>query len=264
MSEPDYKQILNQAKDLRKKNTNEARNEIIVMLQSAMTIFPDILAIGDELVLAYKGNSMLIEAIRVLKELDKNHRYVGEETLCRWGSVLRLRAMEQLEAGVTGAAIQELMESENYFCRCYEQHQTHYPRINQLTTRLTRASLLAAQEPAIAEILLKSVQTDAEEMLAHPTMWSAANMHEHDTVWAPASQGEANLLLQRYSQAEKAYGRALKATAPNDFSSRASMAKQVREVLLPAFGRLGITVTGALAEPDIFFAPIALPAPAST
>ena len=243
--------ILAEAKQWRTDNSERTRAEAIAVLKTGMLRFADALSLGDELVLLHKENGDLDKAIELLRTLERRFRQVGEETLCRWGSVLRLRANQELAGHAFGAAMNDLKEAEAYFARAFEEFGTHYPRINALTTRFARAGLARLmKEEAASNNLLQSVEKDSENFLADASIWS--RLKPHDNVWAPASRGEACLLLGRWDDAEAAYTEAIRAAGTEEFP-RHSMAKQIRETLIPAFHNLGREIQQELANPDAFF-----------
>lgn len=243
--------VLAAAMKWRTSNTEANRSAAITILKDGMTRFSDALALGEELVLLHKESGDLDIAISLLRTLERRFKQIGEETLCRWGSVLRLRANISLASNAIGAAEVDLKEAEEYYARAFEEFGTHYPRINELTTRFARAGLarLLNDESKSAN-LLRTVEADAESMLADARIWS--RLKPHDNVWAPASRGEACLLLEWWDNAEAAYTEAIRASGAEEFP-RISMAKQVRETLIPAFQRLGREIKQRLAKPNEFF-----------
>ena len=127
-----------------------------------------------------------------------------------------------LASGGLGAAEADLLEAEAYFARGYEEFGTHYPRINQLSTRFVRAGLARRREDAKSGALVAArSETDATAMLDDPLIWS--KVKPHDTVWAPASRGEACLLLRRWKEAEAAYGDARRAAGGDAFPPKRPM-----------------------------------------
>jgi hypothetical protein len=249
-----YSEILSESKRLQASNTDADRKLAINMLEDGMVDHPDVLALGEELVLAYKGGGELDKAISLLEKLEKEFDIIGEETLCRWGSVLKLKANEAVKRNAAGEAISCFRKAERYLRRAFDEFGTHYPRINELTVRFCLAGLLMSNEAQDrARKLLYSVQSDADAMLKDPEIWSAKKLKPQDKAWAPASQGEANILLQRWEAAERSYTAALSALDPEDKRARQAMADQVINVLKPAFVRLELSFNGKLADTVTFF-----------
>ncbi len=251
MKVPTYLDVLSEARKWRISNTSEAMAQAINDLDTGMKKYPDALPLGEEYVLLLKETGKLDEAIAELRKLEQRFKQIGEETLCRWGSLLRLRAGNALASGGLGAAETDLLAAEARYARAYEEFGTHYPRINQLTTRFVRAGLARRmQQFARSANLLRAVETDAAAMLVDPRIWS--KLKPHDNVWAAASRGEACALLRQWDHAEAAYSEALR-TAGTDAFPPSAMARQIREWLIPTFGWLGGAVEGKLANPDAFF-----------
>ncbi len=126
----------------------------------------------------------------------------------------------------------------------------NYPKVNLLTTRLVRASLLAQTIASVDrrqtdEItsMLTQIRNDAVALVNDPALWQPVK--PDDAIWIPASRGEARLLAQDWQLAADAYQQALAAAKEVSFA-RSVMAKQVKTLLNPAFGRLGIVVPAPL------------------
>jgi tetratricopeptide (TPR) repeat protein len=248
---PTYLDVLHKANEWRATNTPEALKKAAEVLQAGMEEYDDSLPLGDELVLVLKVRGDLDGAINVLRQLDRKFKQVGEETLCRWGSVLKLRANIALGTAGLGAAEMDYRDSERYYARAYDEHHTFYPRINQLSVRFVRAGLAKQLGPdGESDKLLASVQEDAKTMLTDSTMW---RLRKHDdSVWSAASRGEAWALLGKWPAAEAGYIEALRAANRQQFYHDCMM-RQMRDVLIPAFARLSIQVEGLLAKPEEFF-----------
>jgi hypothetical protein len=246
-----HHEVLKDAKKWRTSNTAESRAKAIKILERGMTRFTDALSLGEELVLLHKENGQLDLAIQTLRKLECRFQQIGEETLCRWGSVLRLRGLRELAGNALGAALADVKEAEAYFARAFEEFGTHYPRINALTTRFIRAGLARQMEgETVSGNLVRSVKADARALLDDERIWTRLKPDDH--VWAPASRGEACFLLEDWDCAEAAYAEAVQAAGAEAFP-RQCMAKQIHDILLPAFERLGREVSPKLANPDQFF-----------
>jgi hypothetical protein len=245
-----YVDVLNEAKAWRATNTKDALHKADEILRKAMEEFDDALPLGDERVLVLKGLGELDKATQLLRELESRFKQIGEETLCRWGSILKLRANLALKEGGLGAAEYYFSESERYYARAYEEHHTFFPRINQLTVRFVRAGLAKELGNSDATKLLQFTETDARNMLSDPTIWKPRKAD--DNVWSPASRGEACVLLRRWAEAEAAYSEAMHAAGVRQFYFDC-MGSQIRDVLIPAFARLQLSFEGKLAQPDLFF-----------
>src|ERR1043165_6467124 len=141
MAIPTFLDILKQATAWRVENTRDALEKARELLVEGMKEYDDALPLGDELVLVLKGLGRFDEAIEQLRQLERRFKQIGEETLCRWGSLFKQRANRTLAGGGIGEALRDFQESERFYARAFEQHQAFYPRINELTARFVRASL---------------------------------------------------------------------------------------------------------------------------
>ncbi len=158
--------VLAKAKKWRTNNTAENRAEAIQNLEDGMRRFQDALSLGEELVLLHKENGQLDLAIECLRKLERRFKQIGEETLCRWGSVLRLRGLRELAGHALGAAMADLQKAEAFFARAFEEFVTHYSRINELTTRFVRAGLARQlKDETTSGQLVRSVEIDAKALL---------------------------------------------------------------------------------------------------
>jgi tetratricopeptide (TPR) repeat protein len=251
---PTYRDVLARATAWRAENTPEALGQARDALVQGMKDYPAVLPLGDELVLVLKQLKDLDGAVELLRDLERRFKQaVGEETLCRWGSILKARANQKLASGGLGEAMNDFTESERYYGRAYEKFMGFYPRINQLTVRFVRASLAKkmGNEQQAAE-LLADVERDAVRMLADPEIWSKQPRSD-DPIWSAASRAEACVLLRRWSDAEQAYGEAIRLASGRKFYHEC-MRDQILWVLKPAFERLSLTIQGPLSDPEKFFA----------
>jgi len=252
MPVPTFQDVLKQATAWRTENTPDALERARLLLFEGVEEYPESLPLGDELVLVLKQQKNYDAAIDLLRVLERRFKHVGEETLCRWGSLLKARANRALAAGGTGEALNDFAESERYYGRAYEEHHTFYPRINELTVRLVRAGLTKeigqAQQ---ATGLLADVEERAAELLADAAAWQPRK--PDDAIWSAASRGEACVLLRRWPAAEAAYGEAIRLAAGRKFYHEC-MRDQLVGVIVPAFDRLGLAIEGRLADPAAFFA----------
>jgi hypothetical protein len=245
-----YLDVLNEARTWRATNTPEALRNADEILRNGMEEFDDALPLGDERVLVLKNLGELDQATQLLRELQGRFKQIGEETLSRWGSILKLRATLALKEGGLGAAESYFRESEDYYGRAYEEHRTFFPRINQLTVRFVRASIAKLLGQRDWTRLLASTEADALVMLSESRVWK--HHKGDDNVWSPASRGEACMLLRKWPEAETAYAEAMQAAGGKQWYFDC-MANQIRDILIPAFDRLQIPFEGRLAQPDQFF-----------
>jgi len=252
MKIPTFVDVLDKTKAWRDSNTPEALEEARKLLEAGVAEYDDALPLGDELVLVFKGQGKLDEAIEWLVRLEQRFKHIGEETLCRWGGIYKLRAKQKMEKGSPGAAELDYRESERYYARAYEEYHTFYPRINELTMHFVRAGLAKElRREKEAAILLRDVHARAEAMLDDPIVWEQRK--RDDAVWTAASRGEACLLLGRWVDASANYSEAILAANGKKFYHDC-MRDQIRDELIPAFARLSLVIEGPLADPENFFA----------
>jgi len=243
--------VLKQASVWRDENSVPARKTAHDLLVSGLKEFPEALPIGDELVLVLKKEKRIDDAIVLLEQLNRRFRQIGEETLCRWASIHKLRAMERMGSKAYAQAIMDCEESEKFCARAYEQHHSFYPRINELSVRFLRAALLEALQHSEESLaLLALVDADLRKMLADPIVWTPRK--SDDEIWSRATRGEALFLLRRWDEAESAYGEAIRGAGDKKFYSDC-MADQLEKMLNPAMNLLGIPIGGKLANPNDFF-----------
>jgi len=248
---PTFHDVIEQARVWRNSNRPEDLQAAERILTAGLEQHPYALPIGDELVLVLEKQERDEDALMLLRKLETQFRDAGEETLCRFGKIFKKRADRQIKKELPAAAIQHLMEAEKYYERAYEKSYAFYPRINQLTLRFLRASLLAQLEKAQeAETLLAEVRADAKAMLTVPELWKQRSPDDH--IWAEATRGETHLLLGDWTTAEQAYQEAMRLAGPSQFYYDC-MASQVT-MLLNAYGSLQIEPQGAITDPRTFFA----------
>lgn len=206
MKIPTYRDVLTEARAYRNEVHPQSLGRAEEILRRGLEDHPYALSLADELAHVLELQGKDDEVMEMLKDVKRRFLGGGEETLCRFGKLYKKRAARLRDASPL-RALASLEEAEKVYRQAFETSHSFYPRINQLTTRFLRASLLAKLgETSDGQAVLRTVREDAELLLKEPALWRPRL--EDDNVWIPATEGEAHLLMENWPHAEASYAEA--------------------------------------------------------
>jgi tetratricopeptide (TPR) repeat protein len=258
---PSFHKPLELARILNRSGEDSQRIKALRLLDGLRKVYPHVLAVGQEFVLALIESGEHDRAELALKSLEHTFANLDEETLCRWGRLFKDRGDDYLE--LPGAvsnryapnpeiAMEFYRKSLEKYDRAYQIRSGYYPGINKATLLLILGSLKAgqtSQTPGSIKELFESEEL-ARKLLTSRTSWKVD--HPDDaTIWHSATAGEAQLLLREWSQAAALYREALNAKNLNHHA-RETMLRQVERVLA-AYRSLGVAISPPFDDTTAFF-----------
>jgi hypothetical protein len=255
---PSYHKQLDLAKQLARSQQTEQLQAGILVLEELHDRFPQVLLIGQELVLAYMEGGLPPKAEHLLFKLEQRFQNLDEETLCRWGRLFKDQGDRHVELPWpdqdkavldSDLAVSLYRRSLEKYDQAYQDRQGHYPGINKATLLLIVGSLKPRQaDPRPREIA--DAEQLAGELLRNRTRWPR-DYAEDDTVWHPATAGEAHLIRQEWPLAEMQYRAALASSMLTPHARRA-MLRQVERILM-CFRKLAIEIQAPFDDPKALF-----------
>lgn len=263
LSEPcfSYHKLLETAQSLARSGQPESRSKAIELLEKLRTRYPHVLAIGQELLLALMEDKKYERAEAVLLELEHAFPNLDEETLCRWGRLLKDRGdvYVRLPWSDPDGLPPDREMAEVFYRKALEKYELayqirsgHYPGINAATLLHILGSLRPQTDDSSTPEEFSRASARAEELLAKRADWPR-NQPDDETLWHPATAGEAHLLRREWDRAAQQYGDALKSPKLTAHA-RESMRRQVIRIV-NGFHEHGISVPSPFDDPDVFFAP---------
>jgi hypothetical protein len=159
----------------------------IELLKELQTDYPHVLAIDEELVLAYLTDERESDAEKLLQGVTRRYQQLSEEMHCRVGRYWKDKAVKSDKDG-SQTADSQFKQSLVWYRRAFAMRGHYYPGINVATLRYVLGDRAGADE-AIKEM--------------KPSMDAATDVGEAS--WVQAAQGEMNLLQYQNEKAESAY-----------------------------------------------------------
>jgi tetratricopeptide (TPR) repeat protein len=153
----------------------------VEVLQVLREDYPHVLAVEEELALAYLELGRTHEANELLEDVQLRYNQLSEETLCRIGRIWKDSGTELLDKKPK-AAIQPLQYALDWYRRAYDLREDYYPGINVATLNFFLGN--RGESKRVAEAVLNSTATGQFPQEQQPWIW--------------ATQAEAYLLLASF------------------------------------------------------------------
>jgi hypothetical protein len=264
---PSFHKPLELARTLNRSGEDAQRIKALRLLDGLRKVYPHVLAVGQEFVLALIESGEHDRAELALKSLEHRFANLDEETLCRWGRLFKDRGDDYLElpGAVSKRFAPNRERADEFYRKALQKYDQaygigfgHYPGINKATLLLILGSLKAqqtGQAPGSIKELFESEEL-ARKLLTNRTSWKVVHPDD-ETIWHSATAGEAQLLLREWTHAAALYREALNARNLNHHA-RETMLRQV-ERILQAFRNVGVAILPPFDDPTTLFAAVEVP-----